>query len=1337
MSNSCKFRQRLVTGIFLVAFWGFSPLLADGFPDSAGTAPAAVTFLSSGESGSVTDKPLFGATCRSQSCRFWLADPALMHRPGLEYLWEFGDGYSSDTATPAHRYSTLGSYTASLRIRDAFGNDYEASGTIPLQFDAEIDLSANAAELQSPASNGVGSRVAGLGSFAGNAVSDFAISSFGTQSSNSPAVFVVLGSDGQGLPENLDDLDGTDGFMVTDVPGELASGSFGSAIGGGADLSGNAHSELLIGDRQGTDVPGTTWVVYGQPGPFPELLDLSSPAGLETTLISGAQANDWFGHSVASAGNFSGAGDSIIVGAPLTDIIFDGPFTSGVGGQLNAGAAYLIQGSGDGPLPDFSVGQLTPDQGFPILSNTAGLRAGMSVDGIGDFNGSGLDDVLVGRVRTFNDPEPETPIGWVIYGMPQPFPEFLLLDDLDGQQGFAIVPEEVDAEPFTLESRDGLVAGMGDVNGNGLDDFGIIDQVIPEEGPRVARAYVVFGAPEFSGAEINLGDLDGSNGFRITGLEEESASAAPRISRAGDISGNGIDDILVGDPSRHLAWVIFGSADGFPATIDVNQLDGSNGFQISSTSPASGLGRSLAALGDVSGDGQDQMLLGTTGVNAGSGAGWVMFDEGSPEIEVSPESLDFLVQVGGQETQVLTIGNTGGAPLDWELSVTAPDSDETDLQGADLDETLSVPDFELFPGQPVEFTVPGGVTSQAPVTGIAFEGTVVGIEDTGFWASDTRMDVTSPEGEEFSVGGFDNPGEYTWGFDGAASGFDGFYTSAHPDVFGPGGILDEGDWDLSFVLDFSKSPERGEGSFEWTDVSITLLKEFLIFTCDQLGEFPWLTINTIAGTVEPGDSQGVDVAVDASELDPGIYEAQACIYSNDPLEPLPIIVPIILEVFEDPIPVIDPIDDQAVIAGDTLEVEFSISDPEFAPESLLTFAFASDPEILPDDNLEILGEGGIRTLVIETLPDLAGLTEVNVEVVNPLDQSDSTTFVLDIAEPPDPPVPSIAPIPNQTAVAGSSLSVGVTISDPEFAPEQLALTASSGNTAILPDSALLLAGTGANRTLSINTLDGFTGTVPVTVEVTNPLEESDSTTFTLVITEPPRPEINDGEPLPDVNVIAGESASVDFQVTDPAEPADNLVMTATSSNQDLIPDDAISITGTGENRSVTFQTLPGVFGQSEITIEVTNSSGQTATTSFMVTVSLPATTLELDGQQVPISGLEDSLMRLTTSNLGSHAATGVQLMATVSEPFQAIGVFTGLGDCAVVDGVVSCPTGQAPDWQCSVFEDTVSCLLESLAPGDEASLVIRIQGSGQALLPANVEAINASPVTVEVDLVAE
>src|SRR5262249_17668580 len=97
---------------------------------------------------------------------------------------------------------------------------------------------------------------------------------------------------------------------------------------------------------------------------------------------------------------------------------------------------------------------------------------------------------------------------------------------------------------------------------------------------------------------------------------------------------------------------------------------------------------------------------------------------------------------------------------------------------------------------------------------------------------------------------------------------------------------------------------------------------------------------------------------------------------------------------------------------------------------------------------------------------------------------------------------------------------------------------------------------------------------------------------------------------PTISTIADQTigedsstAALSFVVTDIETPASNLVVTARSSNQTLLPDSAIVLAGATSNRTVTLRPATNQFGSATITLTVTDGGGSSASTSFLLTVN--------------------------------------------------------------------------------------------------------------------------------------
>ena len=198
---------------------------------------------------------------------------------------------------------------------------------------------------------------------------------------------------------------------------------------------------------------------------------------------------------------------------------------------------------------------LNGSNGFRLDGIDAGDLSGRSVSGAGDVNGDGIADLVIGADGA--DPDGTTDAGesYVVFGSSAGFAASLDLAGLDGSNGFRLDGiAGNDASGFS-------VSGAGDVNGDGIADL-IIGAPEPEDVPPVGlgftgESYVVFGSSGGFAASLDLSALDGTNGFRLDGIDRTDQSGKS-VSGAGDVNGDGVSDIIIGaslaDPDGNSTW---------------------------------------------------------------------------------------------------------------------------------------------------------------------------------------------------------------------------------------------------------------------------------------------------------------------------------------------------------------------------------------------------------------------------------------------------------------------------------------------------------------------------------------------------------------------------------------------------------------------------------------------------------------------------------------------------------------------------------------------------------------------------------------------------------------
>lgn len=350
---------------------------------------------------------------------------------------------------------------------------------------------------------------------------------------------------------------------------------------------------------------------------FPATLPMSSLDGLSGFAVDGESAGHFSGRVVSVAGDVNGDGiDDLIVAARGDD-----PLPAVVATPIS-----VIFGSRSGFPPSLMVSSLNGVNGFRI-DGEADNRNNYSVSLAGDVNGDAIDDIIIGS-RELNAGIQRAGRSYVVFGSRDGFPATLSLAELDGTNGFKLTGG-------TDDYSGGSVAAAGDVNNDGIDDL-IIGAAgyTPPENFVPGRAYLVFGTRAGFPAHFSLPDVDGVVGFKIEGQFHRDRFGRS-VDAAGDVNGDGIDDVIIGaegaDPNGSYSgrsYVVFGSNQNFPESLQASDLDGTNGFMLDGETARSYSGQSVGAAGDVNADGIDDLVIGAFRADAngvGSGRSYVVF----------------------------------------------------------------------------------------------------------------------------------------------------------------------------------------------------------------------------------------------------------------------------------------------------------------------------------------------------------------------------------------------------------------------------------------------------------------------------------------------------------------------------------------------------------------------------------------------------------------------------------------------------------------------------------------------------------------------------------------
>ena len=531
-----------------------------------------------------------------------------------------------------------------------------------------------------------GIAVSGAGDVNGDGFDDVIIGAHNAESvsdtnDNRGASYVVFGkTDGNGVQlSTIGDAGNNDGFVLNGV---AAGDISGFSVNEAGDVNGDGLDDIIIGAHEVNGSSGASYVVFGKTsGAVVELSTIDNADDSNGFVINGVTADDQSGFPVGGGGDINGDGlDDLIIGA------------GGVNGD--SGASYVVFGKTSGAIVELStIDDADNNAGFVLNGVARGDNSSRSVSVVGDVNGDGLDDILIGANRVDGVNGFDSGASYVVFGKSNGSAvELSMIDDNNNNAGFVINGVSVD------DLSGNSVSGAGDVNGDGLDDV-----IVGAQGVNDSRgaSYVVFG--KFDGNAVELSDIDDA-GFVINGVDRGDQSGYS-VSGAGDINGDGLDDILIGaygastnsNNGSGVSYLVFGKTNGNGVELSDVENDADGGFAINGVNAFDNSGVSVSGAGDVNGDGFDDLLVGASRADpnsADSGASYVIFGgqgvsdsaiRGTANAEILTGNSaanqiiggagdDILVGGGGADVlrggagnDVLAISDTGFAVIDGGL----------------------------------------------------------------------------------------------------------------------------------------------------------------------------------------------------------------------------------------------------------------------------------------------------------------------------------------------------------------------------------------------------------------------------------------------------------------------------------------------------------------------------------------------------------------------------------------------------------------------------------------------------------------------------------------------
>ncbi len=416
-------------------------------------------------------------------------------------------------------------------------------------------------------------------------------------------------------------------------------------------------------------------------------------------------------------------------------------------------------------------------------------------------------------------------------------------------------------------------------------------------------------------------------------------------------------------------------------------------------------------------------------------------------------------------------------------------------------------------------------------------------------------------------------------------------------------------------------------------------------------------------------------------------------------------------------PTLDPIWDYRTVAGAAQQniVLTGITSGATNENQTLTVTASAGSLFTPT----VSYTNGLTTAVLRFKPgNTAGSNMVTVTVndggsSNNFITRSFTVFVRSSGNNP----PNLSVLPDATTLENTTLGpIAFTVGDAETSASNLTLRAQSSNPGLVPDTNLIFGGSGSNRTLFVTPALNQTGSCTINVLVLDSAFGGTNRSFVLAVM--PVNQAPTLSPIADQTINEDRTSSpIALTVTDADTRADDLSVTASSSNPSLVPNANLFLGGGGSSRLLILSPATNQFGTAIITLTVSDGTTNNRA-SFLLTVnsvndlpavsSIPDQTISLGAPASPIPFIIGDVETAATNLILSGASSNSSLAPVTNI------VFGGSGSNRTVTIIPS--SGQTGNANITV---TVT---DANAGSASSSFLLRVNGN-PANMPPTLDAI--------------